>query len=75
MPPAVKALFFDVFGTLVDWRTSIAREAKTMLEPRGHALDWAAFADACRVFVSTRWTRTIAASSTWRGTGLTLGPT
>jgi len=22
-----KALFFDVFGTLVDWRTSIAREA------------------------------------------------
>jgi 2-haloacid dehalogenase len=48
MPPAVKALFFDVFGTLVDWRTSIAREAKTMLEPRGHALDWAAFADAWR---------------------------
>jgi 2-haloacid dehalogenase len=48
MPPAVKALFFDVFGTLVDWRSSIAREAKTMLEPRGHALDWAAFADAWR---------------------------
>src|SRR6202030_3884312 len=41
-------LFFDVFGTLVDWRTSIAREAKTLLEPRGHALDWFAFADAWR---------------------------
>ncbi len=48
MPPAVKALFFDVFGTLVDWRASIARETKAMLEPRGHALDWALFADAWR---------------------------
>jgi 2-haloacid dehalogenase len=48
MPPAAKALFFDVFGTLVDWRTSIAREAKALLEPRGHVLDWSAFADAWR---------------------------
>jgi 2-haloacid dehalogenase len=45
---AVKALFFDVFGTLMDWRSSIAREAKTLLEPLGHALDWTAFADAWR---------------------------
>ena len=29
MSIAVKALFFDVFGTLVDWRTAIAREAET----------------------------------------------
>src|SRR6266545_5601129 len=43
-----KALFFDVFGTLVDWRNSIAREAKAMLEPLGHSLDWLAFADAWR---------------------------
>jgi 2-haloacid dehalogenase len=48
MAVAVKALFFDVFGTLVDWRTSIAREAKAMLEPKGFALDWSAFADAWR---------------------------
>jgi 2-haloacid dehalogenase len=48
MTVAVRALFFDVFGTLVDWRTSIAREAETALKPRGHALDWAAFADAWR---------------------------
>ena len=45
MTLAIKALFFDVFGTLVDWRTSIAREAKALLEPRGHTLDWLAFAD------------------------------
>jgi len=48
MTLAIKALFFDVFGTLVDWRSSIAREAKALLEPRGHTLDWLAFADAWR---------------------------
>ena len=47
-PTSVRAIFFDVFGTLVDWRTSIAREAKRVLEPRGHCLDWPAFADAWR---------------------------
>jgi 2-haloacid dehalogenase len=44
----VKALFFDVFGTLVDWRGSIAREARTILSPRGIAIDWERFADAWR---------------------------
>ncbi len=48
MAAAVKALFFDVFGTLVDWRTAIAREAEALLRPRGVALDWAGFADAWR---------------------------
>jgi 2-haloacid dehalogenase len=41
-------MFFDVFGTLVDWRTSVAREAQRVLEPLGHNLDWTAFADAWR---------------------------
>jgi 2-haloacid dehalogenase len=48
MAIAVKALFFDVFGTLVDWRSSIAREAQAQLSPYGAALDWLAFADAWR---------------------------
>src|SRR6201993_3908340 len=48
MPLAVKALFFDVFGTLVDWRSAIAREAERILAPLGHRLDWPAFADAWR---------------------------
>jgi len=46
--PGVRALFFDVFGTLVDWRTSIAREAEKTLGPLGHKLDWTAFAEAWR---------------------------
>jgi 2-haloacid dehalogenase len=45
---AVKALFFDVFGTLVDWRASVAREARAALEPLGHSADWLSFADAWR---------------------------
>ena len=44
----VKALFFDVFGTLVDWRSGIAGSAQAILKPRGIALDWIAFADAWR---------------------------
>lgn len=44
----IKALVFDVFGTLVDWRTSIAREAERSLAPLGIAVDWLAFADAWR---------------------------
>jgi 2-haloacid dehalogenase len=43
-----KALLFDVFGTLVDWRTSIARESEQVLKPLGVSVDWLAFADAWR---------------------------
>ena len=44
----VRALLFDVFGTLVDWRTSIAAEAQTILSPLRAGTDWGAFADAWR---------------------------
>ena len=44
----VKALFFDVFGTLTDWRSGVAREARELLSPLGYALDWPGFADAWR---------------------------
>jgi 2-haloacid dehalogenase len=44
----VKALFFDVFGTLVDWRSGVAAAAQALLKPRGIVLDSLAFADAWR---------------------------
>lgn len=44
----VKALVFDVFGTLVDWRNGVAREAQRITGPLGYDLDWLAFADAWR---------------------------
>lgn len=46
--PPLKALFFDVFGTLVDWRSGVAREAERLLSPLGLTRDWAGFADAWR---------------------------
>lgn len=51
MPIQPAALFFDVFGTLVDFRSTIAREAALLLENAGHlpaGFDGAAFADAWR---------------------------
>lgn len=44
----VKLLLFDVFGTLVDWHGSIAREVQGVLGTRGIAVDAAAFATAWR---------------------------
>ena len=43
-----KALLFDVFGTLVDWREGIARETAAVLLPLGHSIDVCAFAGAWR---------------------------
>lgn len=40
----VKALTFDVFGTVVDWRNSIAREIAETCRPHGIALDADQFA-------------------------------
>jgi 2-haloacid dehalogenase len=44
----VKALVFDVFGTVVDWRTSIAREVSAVGKRKGVAVDGPTFADAWR---------------------------
>jgi len=46
--PAVKALAFDVFGTVVDWRGSIIREGRLLGRRKKIRADWAAFADAWR---------------------------
>jgi 2-haloacid dehalogenase len=49
MLDGVKALVFDVFGTVVDWRSSIARDAAPFLARHGQPeADPAAFADAWR---------------------------
>jgi 2-haloacid dehalogenase len=45
---SVKALVFDVFGTVVDWRTSITREVAELAKRKGLTVDAAKFADAWR---------------------------
>ena len=44
----VKALVFDVFGTVVDWRSSITKHAAAFGEAQGIEADWGAFADGWR---------------------------
>lgn len=46
--PQIKALVFDVFGTVVDWRTSIARHAEALAKAKGVTLDPIAFSEAWR---------------------------
>jgi len=44
----VEAMTFDVFGTVVDWRTSIIREGQVLSLEKEFDLDWESFADAWR---------------------------
>jgi 2-haloacid dehalogenase len=44
----VQALLFDVFGTVVDWRSSIIGELEQFGAARSIAADWAAFTDDWR---------------------------
>lgn len=44
----VKAILFDTFGTVVDWRSSIIADFTAFGAARGLQADWAAFADAWR---------------------------
>jgi 2-haloacid dehalogenase len=48
LPASVKALTFDIFGTVVDWRGTIIDEGAELNRERGLQVDWAAFADAWR---------------------------
>jgi 2-haloacid dehalogenase len=44
----IKLMAFDVFGTVVDWRSSVIAEGERLGATKGLAIDWAAFADAWR---------------------------
>ena len=44
----VKALIFDVFGTVVDWRGSIIREGQRWGREKNLQIDWGNFADRWR---------------------------
>jgi 2-haloacid dehalogenase len=46
--PPVKALVFDTFGTVVNWRGSIIEEGQTWEKTKGITIDWGRFADRWR---------------------------
>ena len=47
-PDDVGALVFDVFGTVVNWRTSVIEESAAFGARHGIDADWPAFADEWR---------------------------
>jgi 2-haloacid dehalogenase len=44
----VKALTFDIFGTVVDWRSSVIRDGERLGKAAKLTVDWAKFADRWR---------------------------
>jgi len=45
----VKALVFDIFGTVVDWRSSVIAEGTTWGKAKGLNVNWVDFADRWRL--------------------------
>lgn len=45
----VKALVFDTFGTVVDWRSSVIAEGKTWGKAKGLDINWVDFTDRWRL--------------------------
>ncbi|HSF03374.1 MAG TPA: haloacid dehalogenase type II [Solirubrobacterales bacterium] len=58
MIESVRALTFDVFGTVVDWRSSLIREGEALARRKGLAgVDWEAFADRWRALYQPALTK------------------
>ncbi|MGL6110627.1 MAG: haloacid dehalogenase type II [Rubrivivax sp.] len=64
-PRTLRALAFDVFGTVVDWRSSIVREGQMLSAANGLQVDWPAFADAWRAGYAPAMDRTRGAGADW----------
>ena len=61
----IRALAFDVFGTVVDWRGSIIREGDLLSAAKGVAVDWPAFAGAWRAGYRPAMDSTRGAGAAW----------
>jgi 2-haloalkanoic acid dehalogenase type II len=64
--PRVRALFFDVFGTLFDWRDSLIRSLNAFGERTGTACDWEGLVDAWRGAYVPSMARVRAGELAWR---------
>jgi 2-haloacid dehalogenase len=61
----IRALCFDVFGTVVDWRASIIREGELLSAAKRLKVDWPAFADAWRAGYRPAMDSTRGAGAAW----------
>jgi 2-haloacid dehalogenase len=64
-PKKLRALVFDVFGTVVDWHLSIVREGQMLSAAKGLQVDWPAFATAWRAGYAPAMDRTRGAGAAW----------
>ncbi|HEX2933180.1 MAG TPA: haloacid dehalogenase type II [Candidatus Binatia bacterium] len=62
---AIKVLAFDVFGTVVDWRSSVIAEGAQLGKSKGLNVDWTAFADAWRGIYRPYMDRVAAGELPW----------
>ena len=63
---AVKALLFDTFGTVVDWRGSVTRMGERLAAKKGiEGIDWEAFARAWRAGYRPGMAPVIAGTRPW----------
>ena len=65
MTEKIHALLFDVFGTCVDWRSSIVRQGAGLNRQKGLDTDWAAFADAWRALYQPSMEQVRRSSRPW----------
>ncbi len=61
----VKAVLFDTFGSVVDWRGSVVAEMTTFGHDRGIEADWTAFADAWRAAYKPSMDRVRSGARPW----------
>jgi 2-haloacid dehalogenase len=64
-PASIKALVFDTFGTVVDWRSGVAREVAALARKKGFAVDAPKFADAWRAGYGPSMTRVRTGELPW----------
>ena len=62
---SVRALVFDTFGTVVDWRTSVTQEVEDLAKRKKLAVDGAKFADAWRAGYGPSMNRVRAGDLPW----------
>ena len=62
---SVKALVFDTFGTVVDWRTSVTQEVEELARRKGLTVDGAKFADTWRAGYAPSMNRVRSGDMPW----------